>query len=128
MPEGGQLSITTGVTTLGEVDLRANPEATPGRFVSVSVQDNGRGMTAEVLAQVFQPFFTTKEIGKGSGLGLSQVHGFARQSGGHGTYTASPARAPLWRFTFPWRSECHRDVSAHPRTPDSINPPNNDRG
>jgi signal transduction histidine kinase len=83
MPEGGQLTIATGVTTLGAEDLSANADASPGRFVSVSVQDNGAGMTAEVLARVFEPFFTTKEVGKGSGLGLSQVYGFARQTGGH---------------------------------------------
>ncbi|HEY4040372.1 MAG TPA: ATP-binding protein [Rhodopila sp.] len=83
MPDGGRLSITTDVITLGEEDLLANPDADPGRFVSVSVQDTGSGMTPEVLSRVFEPFFTTKEVGKGSGLGLSQVYGFARQSGGH---------------------------------------------
>jgi len=83
MPEGGQLTIATGVTMLGVEDLSANSDASPGRFVSVSVQDNGAGITAEVLARVFEPFYTTKEVGKGSGLGLSQVYGFVRQSGGH---------------------------------------------
>ncbi len=83
MPEGGQLSIATGETTLVAEDLVANPDASPGRFVSVAVQDEGSGMTADVLARVFEPFFTTKEVGKGSGLGLSQVYGFVRQSGGH---------------------------------------------
>jgi signal transduction histidine kinase len=83
MPEGGQLTIATGVTTLGMEELAANADASPGRFVSVSVCDNGAGMTPEVLARVFEPFFTTKEVGKGSGLGLSQVYGFVRQSGGH---------------------------------------------
>lgn len=83
MPEGGQLSIITDVITLTAEDLLANPDAKPGRFVSVAVQDSGSGIAAEVLAQVFEPFFTTKEIGRGSGLGLSQVYGFARQSRGH---------------------------------------------
>jgi signal transduction histidine kinase len=83
MPQGGQLTIATGPTMLGMEDLSSNPDASPGRFVSVSVQDNGAGMTAEVLARVFEPFYTTKEVGKGSGLGLSQVYGFVRQSGGH---------------------------------------------
>jgi signal transduction histidine kinase len=83
MPVGGQLSITTGVTILGQEDLLANPDASPGRFVSVAVQDDGSGMTAEVLVRAFEPLFTTKEIGKGSGLGLSQVYGFLRQSRGH---------------------------------------------
>jgi signal transduction histidine kinase len=75
--------ITTRETMLGAEDLRANLDASPGRFVSVSVQDDGSGMAAKVLARVFEPFFTTKEIGKGSGLGLSQVYGFTRQSLGH---------------------------------------------
>jgi signal transduction histidine kinase len=83
MPVGGQLSITTGVTILGQEDLLANPDASPGRFVRVAVQDDGSGMTAEVLVRAFEPLFTTKEIGKGSGLGLSQVYGFMRQSRGH---------------------------------------------
>nr|WP_294517387.1 ATP-binding protein [uncultured Rhodopila sp.] len=83
MPHGGTLSVGTAVERLGAADLAGNPEASPGRFVSVAVRDTGEGMSADVLARVFEPFFTTKEIGKGSGLGLSQVFGFARQSGGH---------------------------------------------
>jgi signal transduction histidine kinase len=83
MQDGGRLSITTSVKTLGWEDLEANPDARPGYFVAISVQDSGIGMTEAVLARVFEPFFTTKEFGKGSGLGLSQVYGFARQSGGH---------------------------------------------
>jgi signal transduction histidine kinase len=83
MPEGGVLSVTSGVVTLTSADLVGNPDASPGRFVRVSVRDSGVGMTAEVLDRAFEPFFTTKGIGKGSGLGLSQVYAFARQSGGH---------------------------------------------
>jgi signal transduction histidine kinase len=81
--EHGHVWIITRETMLGTDDLRANLDAAPGCFVSVAVRDDGSGMTAEVLARVFEPFFTTKEIGKGSGLGLSQVYGFARQSRGH---------------------------------------------
>jgi signal transduction histidine kinase len=90
MPNGGALSITTGETMLQSEDLLGNDDALPGQFVSISVQDNGSGMPREVQARVFEPFFTTKELGKGSGLGLSQVYGFARQSGGHVTLRSTP--------------------------------------
>jgi signal transduction histidine kinase len=90
MPNGGALSITTAETSLDADDLLGNGDASPGLFVSISVQDNGSGMTQEVQARVFEPFFTTKELGKGSGLGLSQVYGFARQSGGHVTLRSTP--------------------------------------
>jgi signal transduction histidine kinase len=99
MPDGGVLTVATGVATLDSVALAGNPDATPGRFVSVSVRDTGLGMTPEVMARVFEPFFTTKEVGKGSGLGLSQVYGFARQSGGHIELVSTPnqgTQATLW--------------------------------
>ncbi len=90
MPEGGQLSITTTGVTLAAAELLANPDAKPGPFISVAVRDDGVGMTTDVLAQVFEPFFTTKEVGKGSGLGLSQVYGFTRQSSGHVRLQSQP--------------------------------------
>ncbi len=83
MPEGGQLTITSSPRVLQAAELDGNPDATPGPFVAVSVQDTGTGMTPEILARAFEPFFTTKKTGAGSGLGLSQVYGFARQSSGH---------------------------------------------
>jgi signal transduction histidine kinase len=90
MPNGGTLSIITAEAHLDAGDLLGNDDASPGQFVSISVQDTGSGMTREVQARVFEPFFTTKEAGKGSGLGLSQVYGFARQSGGHVTLRSTP--------------------------------------
>jgi signal transduction histidine kinase len=99
MEAGGVLSITTCVETLAQAELAGNADARPGRFVSVSVCDTGCGMSAEVMARMFEPFFTTKEAGKGSGLGLSQVYGFARQSHGHVRLLSAPnagTEATLW--------------------------------
>ncbi len=82
MPDGGALTISSRVVTISEEDLRGNPDAAPGRFVSIAIHDTGCGMTPDILARVVEPFFTTKPVGKGTGLGLSQVYGFARQSRG----------------------------------------------
>ena len=92
MPEGGRLHISTGTAGLDHAALLGNPEAQPGRFVTVTVADTGSGMAPEVLAKAFEPFFTTKPIGQGTGLGLSQVFGFARQSGGHVTLRSLPGQ------------------------------------
>ncbi|MEO7072634.1 MAG: PAS domain-containing protein [Rhodanobacter sp.] len=81
MPEGGQLSIETANCGLDE-HAAATYELDPGQYVSLSVTDTGSGMSPEVIARAFDPFFTTKPIGQGSGLGLSMIYGFARQSGG----------------------------------------------
>ncbi len=83
MGSGGVLTLNTEAAMLTAADLTGNPEARPGRFVRISVQDTGSGMAPEVAAKAFEPFFTTKPIGQGTGLGLSQVFGFVRQLGGH---------------------------------------------
>lgn len=81
MPDGGQLLIETGNRQLDAAEARAL-ELPAGRYVALCVSDNGSGMSDEVLKRAFDPFFTTKPIGMGTGLGLSMIYGFARQSGG----------------------------------------------
>jgi PAS domain S-box-containing protein len=83
MDSAGRLTIEVGNAYLDDAYALAHPELQPGQYVMIAVSDTGSGMTAEVLEQAFDPFFSTKPEGKGSGLGLSMVYGFARQSGGH---------------------------------------------
>ncbi len=82
MPDGGRLTIETSNRWLDERSARERDIA-PGQYMSLSVSDTGTGMTPEVIARAFDPFFTTKPIGMGTGLGLSMIYGFARQSEGH---------------------------------------------
>lgn len=85
MPQGGYLTIEAVNTTLDEAYARQQEEVTPGDYIKISVSDSGQGITPEVLEKVFEPFYTTKGVGEGSGLGLSMVYGFVKQSGGHTT-------------------------------------------
>ncbi|MEW6146386.1 MAG: ATP-binding protein, partial [Pseudomonadota bacterium] len=83
MPEGGRITITTANAPLDERYAESHLEVKAGPYVMIAVTDDGQGMPPEVVERAFEPFFTTKEVGKGSGLGLSMVYGFAKQSGGH---------------------------------------------
>ena len=83
MPGGGKLTIEGANIWVDEDYSRLNPELPTGQYVVVCVSDTGTGMPPDVLNRAFEPFFTTKELGQGTGLGLSQVYGFVKQSGGH---------------------------------------------
>ncbi|MGZ9127322.1 MAG: PAS domain-containing protein, partial [Candidatus Binatia bacterium] len=83
MDGAGKLTLEVGNAHLDDAYASAHPELKPGQYVMIGVSDTGTGMTPEVMAQAFEPFFSTKPEGKGTGLGLSMVYGFVKQSGGH---------------------------------------------
>jgi len=101
MPEGGRLTIRTADLRLTAADVVGQDEAGPGDYVEVSVADTGTGMDEATRARAFEPFFTTKPIGQGTGLGLSQLYGFVRQSGGIVRLHSAPGRGTAVRLYLP---------------------------
>ncbi len=101
MQEGGKLTIETANTALDESYAAIDAEVKPGQYVAISVSDSGHGMASETLAHAFEPFFTTKEVGRGTGLGLSMVYGFVKQSGGHVTIYSEEGHGTTVRMYFP---------------------------
>jgi PAS domain S-box-containing protein len=101
MPRGGRLTIAT---TAGEVDAaqaQEDPDATPGPCVVLTVSDTGSGISPEALPHIFEPFYTTKEVGKGTGLGLATIYGIAKLHGGWVNVTSEVGRGTTFRIYFP---------------------------
>jgi len=105
MPNGGRLTISLDELVLPANAFDAQPELPPGRYVRLRIVDDGTGMSPETLARVYEPFFTTKEVGKGTGLGLSQVYGFAQQSGGAVAIASAPGRGTRVSLLLPRSSD-----------------------
>jgi PAS domain S-box-containing protein len=101
MPDGGTLTLETMGVTVSEAQARLHPDARRGSYSRLSVTDTGTGMTRDVVARVFEPFFTTKEPGQGVGLGLSQVHGAVKQSGGFVTVESAPGHGTTFGLYLP---------------------------
>ena len=101
MPDGGQLIVETTNRHLDSVFTAAYGTLTPGDYVELSVSDTGCGMPDSVISRAFDPFFTTKPIGQGTGLGLSMIYGFARQSHGHVTIHSEVGKGTTFSFILP---------------------------
>ncbi len=107
MAEGGRLSITTTHVHLAGADVAGQDGAEPGDFVEIAVADTGTGMDEATRARAFEPFFTTKPLGQGTGLGLSQLYGFVRQSDGVVRLDSAPGQGTTVRLCLPRHERAH---------------------
>ena len=108
LPEGGKVVIETKTVSVTPEDLSAFSGLRPGRYVAVSITDNGVGIPADIIDRVMDPFFTTKEEGKGTGLGLSMVYGFAKQSSGQASIYSEVGQGTTVRMYFPVTEDAPR--------------------
>ncbi|MCP3733950.1 PAS domain S-box protein [Sphingomonas sp. RP10(2022)] len=115
MPDGGRLTIATADVHLDARYASEHAEVEPGDYVMLSVADTGTGMSAETVEKVFEPFFTTKPVGQGTGLGLSMIYGFVRQSGGHVRIESELGRGTTIRLYIPRFEGEAQPARAEPR-------------
>lgn len=101
MPQGGKMTLVTENILLDQTFVRHHPGAFEGQAVMLALKDTGCGMDAEILSHIYEPFFTTKEVGKGTGLGLSTVYGIVKQSGGYIFAESSPGKGSTFKIFFP---------------------------
>ncbi|WP_199100276.1 ATP-binding protein, partial [Dyella sp. ASV21] len=101
MPHGGVLAIETSNAVIDKAHAGIGADVLPGQYVCISVSDSGEGMSEETMCRAFEPFFTTKEVGRGTGLGLSMIYGFVKQSGGHVSISSELGKGTIVSLYFP---------------------------
>ncbi len=106
MPSGGRLLLQTARAVLDEDYVEHHPDVSAGDYVMLAVSDSGAGIPPEMLTRIFEPFFTTKPVGRGSGLGLSMVYGFLKQSGGHASVYSEVGTGTTFKLFFPEAARC----------------------
>ena len=128
MPDGGKLVISTRPVRLNEASERVGQSLPDGEYVEIAVGDDGTGIPEDKLDQVFEPFFTTKEVGKGSGLGLSMVYGFMRQTGGLATISSQEGEGTTVQLLLPIESGCQPVELPETRNSEALPEPAANRG
>jgi CheY-like chemotaxis protein len=118
MPGGGLLKIKTANITLSPRHARIHPEVEPGHFVVIAITDTGEGMSPEVLEHACEPFYTTKSVGHGSGLGLSQAYGFVKQSMGQMSIFSEPGLGTTIRIYLPVAEDASTASENRPASPE----------
>lgn len=116
MPKGGRLTISVARRYLDDDYSSIHPEVTPGEYMLIAVSDTGAGIAPELMEHIFEPFFTTKDEGKGSGLGLSMVYGFIKQSGGHVSVYSEPGIGTSVRLYLPKAQDDTMEAVTKPAT------------
>jgi PAS domain S-box-containing protein len=114
MPHGGQLSIGVSLTEVDAAHAADNPEARPGRFVCLTARDTGVGIAPEILRRIFEPFFSTKEVGKGTGLGLATVYGVVKQHQGWIEVESQPGQGASFRVYLPFSAGLSEKAEERP--------------